>query len=255
MPTELRLAAEADRTDAGAFLARVLSQDLAALVRLRCAGARLTLLSWLPYDVLVSRSVSAAPAEPGRPEVLTSEALRPHSRRGATEQRDAVVLAASLLEQLDEARRTCSLAVSLPAGRELSWRGALPPATGWRVLDILPSGAVHTVVRAGVDTFRRVATSRAAATAAGEQLLAHDAVVVDDAEGASVGVPLRALHAAVRMNFLPTTDDLPPDGPATDPVRTEGGVAVSVRPGWLALHAPYGSSYVRRGPVLRLLPA
>jgi len=232
---ELRLTAEADRADAGAFLARVLSQDPAALVRLRAAGTRLTLLSWLPYDVLVSRTVAAAAPAP---------------------ERDAVVAAASLLEQLDEARRTRSLAVPVPAGRELSWRGALPPVTGWRVLDTLPPAAVHAVVRAGVDTFRRVATSRAAATAAGEQLLAYDAVVVDDDdEGAAVGVPLRALHAAVRMNFLPPPDDAPPARPASGPVLTEAGVAVSVRPGWLAVHAPYGSSYVRRGPVLRLLPA
>jgi len=162
-----------DRADAGAFLARVVRLDPAALVRLRRAGRSVQLWSWLPLDVLVTRRVA-----------------------GRLDPADQSVAAADLLARLDDD----PVAVTLPDSRDAQWRGALPASGGWQRLEAVPSADLLVLVRAGTDAFRAAAVS-ADPGRVGEALLDHESLTVSD-DGTTVAVPLRVLQALARMGFL-----------------------------------------------------
>lgn len=164
-----------DRADAGAFLDRVVRLDGSAVVRLRRAGPRVELWSWLPLEVLVTRRVS-----------------------GQLEPADRSVAAAELLAGLDSA----TAVLTLPPARDAQWRGALPGSGGWRQLDSVPSTDLLAIVRAGAAAFRAAAVS-ADPTRVGEALLDHESLTVSGA-GTTVAVPLRVLQALARMGFLRT---------------------------------------------------
>jgi hypothetical protein len=191
----------ADVGDLAAFCTRVLRLDPLGLVRLRQAEDRLTAYSRV-LDVLVSRTVHSG--QPGR--------------------LDRTLSAAELLATLEggaEARP-----------RDDEWRGTLPPATGWRRLDVVPVVAIHDAVRAGVAAFEAI-RGLPSASAAGESLLGHEALTVTGGDQRAV-LPLRVLHAAWRMGFL-----------GAEPAQAGTGCAVSVAGNWARLAAPHGSAYHR----------
>ena len=204
----------ADVGDAVAFLGRVVALDAGALVRLRGAGDRVTAYARLPFGVLVSRTVA-----------------------GSVEPVDATVAAAGLLVALDG---PAAGVVGLPPGRDVDWRVALPPATGWRRLDEVPGEVVRSLVRAGAATLRAVPAG--AAATAGESLLDHESLTVSG-DGRTVALPLRVLTAVVRMGFLGEPD------PAA---RGGDVVVVSTARGWVRLAAAYGSAYQHSAPGLGL---
>jgi len=203
----LAVADPADLADAGAFLARVVRLDAGALVRLRAGGRTglVALWSWLPLDVLATRMVA------GR---LAAE--------------DATVAAADLLDAV----RAGGSAVTLPARRDVEWRGALPSGRDPE-LERIPADVVRRLVAAGEDAFR----SASGAQAAGEALLDHETLRVS-AGGIDVVVPLRMLLGLARMGFLAEDD----------------AVRVGAGGGWLRLAGRYGTVYRRaeRGRALTL---
>jgi hypothetical protein len=229
----LRTQGPADAADAAVFLGRLTALDPAALVRLRDGGDRVTGYARLPFGVLVSRTVA-----------------------GAVEPADVTVGAAALLGVLDPTTREAG-EVALPARRDVEWRVALPPLSGWQRLDEVPGSVVRSLVRAGAETLRALPAE--AAASAGESLLDHEALTVSSAKR-TVAVPLRVLTALAKMGFLggwPSgpesgsseaagsrssgpvsggTGD-PPAGPGTDLV------VVSAAGGWVRLAAAYGSAY------------
>jgi hypothetical protein len=232
----LRLDRPAEGADLAAFLGRVAQLERSALVRLRTTGQSTTGYVRLPFGVLVSRSalVQEAPA-------------------------DVTVAAAALLAAL-EAAGPDGL-VGLPARRDADWRGQLPPAGGWQLLDTVPAAVVARLVHAGAEAVR----SAGAGGAASESLLDQETLTVAGG-GQTAGLPLRVLSAAWRMGFLgdvsaprpPVTDVEPPAAGGEGAAAPGPQVAVSVSGGWVRLAAPYGSAYhrVASGLVLRpRLPA
>ena len=198
----------ADVADLAAFCARVLRLDPHGLVRLRQAEDRLAAYSRV-LEVLVSRTVHSG--QPGR--------------------LDRTLSAAELLATLEGG------AEAQP--RDNEWRGTLPPATGWRRLDVVPVAAIHAAVRAGMATFEAV-RSRPDASAVGESLLEHEALTVTGGDQRAV-LPLRVLAAAWRMGFL-----------GAEPAQAGTGCAVSVAGSWARLAAPNGSAYHRTTPGIAL---
>ncbi|MFL6128447.1 MAG: hypothetical protein ACJ73E_05220 [Mycobacteriales bacterium] len=221
----LRTGGPQDGGDATAFLGRVTALDPAALVRLRDSDGRVTGYARLPFGVLVSRTVN-----------------------GSVRPADVTVPAADLLGAL-EPRQGRAGEVPLPASRDVEWRAALPPMSGWQRLEEVPGEVVRSLVRAGADALRAVPPG--VATSAGESLLDHEALTVS-AAGRTVAVPMRVLTALARMGFLGASAGGGGAGGGGAP--SADLVVVSAAGGWVRLAAAYGSAYHRRQPGLGLSP-
>ncbi|MDM4720407.1 hypothetical protein QTQ03_12780 [Micromonospora sp. WMMA1363] len=196
--------------DAGAFLARLVRLDRAALVRLRPAGVpgRTALWARLPWGALVVRTVAGA--DPG----------------------DVTVAAGELLAELTTDGR------ALPARRDAQWRWPLPPAASRRV-ETLPAAEVRRVAEAAAVALRDASTRGVAGRPVGERalrdaLLDHVPVVVtpDDPPGEPVEVSQRLVQGLVRMGFL---------GAGEAP----SGVQVRAVGRWVGLVGPYGATWLQ----------
>jgi len=163
------------RRDAGAFLARLLRLDPAAVVRLRPAEAGFV-DAWarLPFGVLVTRRLRAAVVQ------------------------DVTVRATEL---------TVALEVDgpLPPPTDAAWRWPLPPDAG-EPLEYLPAEEVRRVAAAAAATARTALSDGVAGRAVGSRrirdaLLDHVPIVVDSG-GERVEVPQRLVQALVKMGFL-----------------------------------------------------
>lgn len=224
---------EADSVaDAGAYLARLVRLDAAALVRLRPAGDD-TLALWarLPFEVMVTRRI-----------------------RSSFDQ-DATVRATDLLRALDG---------DLPARYDAQWRWPVPRDAG-RVVERLPVAEVRRLGTAAETTLRTAITSGVHGRAVGERvlrdaLLDHVAVVITD-DGARYEVPQRLVQAVIRMGFLGPTSG-PEAGPVSGPVSgpgsgstEEGDVDVRAAPGgWVGLAGPFGTGWYKTPTGLDLRP-
>lgn len=201
--------------DAGAFLARLVRLDRAAVVRLRpVPGAgRTALWARLPWGVLVVRTVTGE--APG----------------------DVTVAAAELLAELE------ADGGALPRRRDDRWRWPLPPVSS-RAVETLPAEELRRIADAAAGTLRAAATQGVGGRAVGQRalrdaLLDHVAVVVtpDDSPETRVEVPQRLVQGLVRMGFL---------GPGEVQVRLAGR--------WVGLVGPYGAAWSQKVADLTLQP-
>jgi hypothetical protein len=232
----------AGRSDAGAFLVRLLRLDPAAVVRLRPPrlhrdetadfaaepdaplasfaaepDARLAsfaeLWAVLPFGVAVCRAVAAV--EPG----------------------DITVSAAELLDHLTAGGRR-------PERRDEAWRWPLPSQPG-RAIEAIPATEIERVAKAASRTLRSVSEGGLGGRRLGERvvrdaLLDHVPIVVTTADGASqVEVPQRLVQAVVRMGFVMNRHQ---PGVAN---LTQGETLVTVRQAgqWIGLDCSYGSGW------------
>jgi hypothetical protein len=209
----------ASAPDAGAFLARLLRLDGAALVRIKpVAEGTVALWARLPWEVLVTRAV-----------------------RGSVD-RDATVRAADLLAGLGKATAVA------PPGHDSAWRWPLPPSGG-RVVERLPTAEVRRVATAAAGTVRSAETAGIDGRAVGsrvlrEALLDHVPIVVS-AEGERIEVPQRLVQAVTRMGFLGTAPD-----------AQEALVAVRVAGAWVGIAADFGTAwFLPASGGLKLRPA
>jgi hypothetical protein len=217
---------EADSVaDAGAYLARLVRLDAAALVRLRPAGdGTLGLWARLPFEVMVTRRI-----------------------RSSFEQ-DVTVRATDLLRALD------GDLPALTARYDAQWRWPVPPDAG-RVVERLPVAEVRRLGAAAETTLREAVTSGVRGRAVGERvlrdaLLDHVPVVVTTDDGARYEVPQRLVQAVIRMGFLG-----PATGPPAHPATGDGDVDVRAVPGgWVGLAGPFGTGWYKTSAGLDLRP-
>jgi len=208
---------EAGRADAGAFLARLVRLDPAALVRLRPLDAgRAEMWAMLPFGVLVMRTL------------------------GVPVDADATVEARALLDGVRDGFP------GPPRRRDEAWRWALPPSRG-RVVETVPAAEIVRVATAASSTLREAAGGGIGGRPVGERilrdaLLDHVPIVVTGPPGERVDVPQRLVQAIVRMGFLGRSD-------AT---LGEESIAVRVAGTWIGLAAPYGSAWYRPISPLRM---
>ena len=187
---------------------RAADLDPSSLARLRLTPASGSVFARLPFGVLVSRTVDAA----ARPEPL-----------------DRTVSATQALDWLEGTRP------DPPESRDVDWRGGVPPATGWRRIEVVPDHVVRGLVRSGATALQDAAAREGVPGAqpraeVADALLDSIVLTVSDDTGAEATVTLRTLSALTRMGFLPRG----------------GAAAVDVAGRWTRVAAGYGSVLVER---------
>ncbi|MFG2328699.1 hypothetical protein ACGFMM_03660 [Streptomyces sp. NPDC048604] len=209
----LHFADAREAADLAGFLQRLLRYDRAAAVRLQAGGGALAVFGRPPsFEVLAIRTAR-----------LVDEALA----------LDVTVSAGELLEGIEE---SAGKAVVPEAVTGPPWAGVLPPRGGWRSVEGVPPGAeLRAAVAAAVAEFRtrdealpEERRTRAERDRIGREIWSRTV--------AGTGLPLRAVHAAQSLGFLP--GDVP--------------VTVLAAGPWLRLRTPYGSVAVRAVPGLSL---
>lgn len=170
----LRFADPAERDDLGAFTARVVRLDSAARVRLRYHAAlgRVTAWAQTPFDVLATRSVTAAldPAD----VTLPASAL----------------LTALAVQQAEE--------VSVDGTGGL-WAAQLPPEEGWVWVEDVPAAELEALTDKGLE----LARDNAGPHGLPASLLEHTVLTASNPQvKGMVKVPMRALFALSGMGFL-----------------------------------------------------
>jgi hypothetical protein len=209
----------AHREDLITFVDRVLRLDESTVVRLKeRAGGQFVAWAATGFEVLASRVVGGRV----RPADLFAGA-------------DALARALPAMDR--------SGYVDPGFAMDSSWRGVLPPETGFVHLDDVPARAVLDLAQRGV----ALAKEHGSAHGPPASLLDQEVVAVSAGEE-SVGIPMRCVFALTAMGFLPQspgrTDAFAPESVAADEV-----VRVRVVPNWLRIDARFGSVYRRRDHV------
>ncbi|WP_199442404.1 hypothetical protein [Umezawaea beigongshangensis] len=212
---ELVLADAAERDDLGAFVARAVRLEASSVVRLRNResadhpGGLLDAWVATPFDTLATRTV-AGRVDPGDVTVAGNELL--------------TGLAVMRGERIDPG-----------APKDLMWRSALPPLSGWLPVDRLPTSVVSQLADEGVAVARENQGPHGTPPAS----LLDQTVLTVSGSGLDVKVPLRCLFALSGMGFLGSAQD--------EEVR------VTATDSWLRIDARFGAVVRRRHSMLPLL--
>ncbi|MEV3993013.1 hypothetical protein AB0J57_29310 [Streptomyces sp. NPDC049837] len=207
MTPPLHFADPREAADLAAFLARLIHYDRAAAVRLQAGGGALAVFGRpASFDVLAIRTAA----------LLDDAPL------------DVTVSAGQLLEGIEESAGKAMVPAPVTGP---PWAGVLPPRGGWQELPGLPDAAgLRGAIAAAVAEFRArdgelpaERRTRAERDRLGREIWSRTI--------GSTGLPLRAVHAAQSLGFLP-----PHDVP----------VALLTAGAWLRLRTPYGSIAVRK---------
>jgi hypothetical protein len=159
-----------ERSDLGAFVARVVRLDQTALIRLQGGGDTVTAWAATPFDVLATRTV-----------------------HGALEPADVTAPAAGLLTAL-----TVERAGTVDPGTGGLWHGELPPAEGWQPVDEVPAEELEGLTERGLS----VARENAGPLGPPASLLDQTVLTVSAGARPAVKVPLRCLFALSGMGFI-----------------------------------------------------
>ncbi|GHF35948.1 hypothetical protein GCM10010218_16740 [Streptomyces mashuensis] len=235
MTVRLRFADAGEAADLAAFLARLIHYDRAAVVRVQAGGEVLGVFGRPPsFEVLAVRT----------------------ARLAAPARLDATVSAGQLADALDAAVRGAEEpeAVLPPTVTGPPWAGVLPPRGGWERVEGLPDvDAMRGALAAAVAEFR----TRDEALPAQRRTRAerdHIGREIWSRTLGATGLPLRAVHAAQALGFLPATgarSELPaPRRTGTTALAPEPPVLFRAA-GWLRLRTTHGSVAVRTGGGLR----
>jgi len=214
----LALAGPDEAADLGGYLTRLLRFDKAAAVRVVASGAAVGVYGRPPFDVLTLRTLALAADESTS---RTTGAASPADL-------DVTVSAGDLLHAIAP---DGTLALPRPLAGATAWTGFLPPRTGWQPVGELPVAEVETAALAAIGEFKQRAETipdRERTRAAVDRVAAE---IWD--RPLSLGLPVRAAHAARAMGFL---------GPAQS-----AATAVRSAGRWLRLDAPYGTIVLRTG--------
>ncbi|SHK95016.1 hypothetical protein SAMN05443637_1156 [Pseudonocardia thermophila] len=166
--TALALAETADRTDLGAFVARVVRLDATATVRLRAVDGHVTAWATTPFDVLATRTVA-----------------------GTLEPPDVTAPASALLTALTVVRSEV-----VDPGPGTLWPAELPPESGWTLVDEVPAAEIERLTERGLEVAREHAGPHGLPTSLLDQV-----VLTVTGGDTTVKVPLRCLFALSGMGF------------------------------------------------------
>ncbi|MEE1753679.1 hypothetical protein [Streptomyces sp. SP18CS02] len=210
MTAPLHFADPREAAGLAAFLARLIHYDRAAAVRLQAGNGVLAVFGRPPsFEVLAVRTAGLMDDEP----------------------LDVTVSAGELLDGIEE---TVGKAIVPAPVTGPPWTGLLPPRGGWQEVAGLPDAAgLRSAVAAAVAEFRArdealpdELRTRAERERIGREIWSRTL--------GTTGLPLRAVHAAQSLGFLPAHESL-----RRLPV-------VLLRAGaWLRLRTPFGSVAVR----------
>jgi hypothetical protein len=206
--TGAELGAPASFLEIAPLVRRMVSLDPKALIRIRRKGPRLSGFVFTPFAVLAARSI--------------------HTE--AIDDVDATVGGAELLNWIDDFQ-----AAEPPRRRDVDWRWALPPDTGWRQLDAIPGQVLRGLVRSGALTLKEAADREGVPGAQPRAEVADallDSVVLTVTGEGRADITLRTVSALTRLGFL-----------ARD---SHASVAVAGR--WVRVAGNFGSVYAESAP-------
>lgn len=190
-----------------ALIARAVGLDVAALVRLRQLDENtVDVFVTTPFEVVASRRVEG------------------------TVSRDGAVVSANALHEALLLGDTEPGTLELGPARDPSWPGALPPATGFVLLDTLPV----EVVRELSDKGQQLARQFSGPLGPPASLLNQTVVTVTGPENQEVGIPMRMIFACTNLGLIP--------GFAA-PMDIPRHLRVSGLGRWVRVDAPFGSVY------------
>ncbi|MFF8604618.1 hypothetical protein ACF06X_01645 [Streptomyces sp. NPDC015346] len=210
MIAPLHFADAREAADLAAFLTRLIHYDRAAAVRLQAGGGALAVFGRPPsFEVLAVRTA----------RLVDDVRL------------DVTVSAGELLEGIEE---SAGKAVVPDTVTGPPWAGVLPPRGGWEPVEGVPGAReLRGAVAAAVAEFRsrdeelpQERRTRAERDRLGREIWSRTVAGTD--------LPLRAVHAAQSLGFLPPYD-IP--------------VALFASGPWLRLRTPYGSIALRTAPM------
>lgn len=209
------------RDDLATFVDRVLRLDDSSVIRLR-ARSHDVFVAWAAtgFDVLASRVVTGK--------------IKP----------DDISVGA---DQLAAGLRAIDGSGFVEPGFAIdsAWRTALPPDTGFSHLDDVPARAVLDLAQRGVELAREHSSSQGPPAS-----LLDSEVVRVEADGISVGVPMRCVFALTGLGFIPGARGTAHGDFDVDTLPTDEIVRVRVSPAWLRVDARFGSVYRRLEPLL-----
>lgn len=181
------------------LLQRAVALDPQALARVRRLDSnQVDVFVTTPFDVLASRRAEGDTT--GMPETFQAQSF------------------------LQGAKLTEALAV---------WPGALPPATGFQVLDVLPVGVVHQLADKGRDLARQFSGPLGP-----PKSLLDQTVIEVSGEAGTASISMRAIFTCTSLGLIP--------GLATHP-EIPRHLRVSTCGRWTRIDAPFGSVYANRG--------
>lgn len=126
--------------------------------------------------------------------------------------------------------------VDLPASADTKWRGTIPPASGWRLVEDIPAGALIDAVEAAGASLTDLEDH--ALNAAADSMLSQPVLTVDAPGEAPIELSLRILLCLTRMGFL--------SGERVEP----GNVArVAANGPWVIIATLQGAAYRRTGTI------
>ncbi|MDK8808299.1 hypothetical protein [Corynebacterium striatum] len=190
-----------------ALIARAVGLDVAALVRLRQLDENtVDVFVTTPFEVVASRRVEG------------------------TVSRDGAVVSANALHEALLLGDAEPGTLELGPARDPSWPGALPPATGFVLLDTPPV----EVVRELSDKGQQLARQFSGPLGPPASLLNQTVVTVTGPENQEVGIPMRMIFACTNLGLIP--------GFAA-PMDIPRHLRVSGLGRWVRVDAPFGSVY------------
>lgn len=187
-----------------ALLGRAIGLDASASARLRQRGEEIEVFVTTPFEMIASRRATGTVGRDG-----------------------AVVGAHDLLEALREERAE----IGVP--RDPNWPGALPPATGFTLVDTIPV----TVVRELADQGQALARQFSGPLGPPASLLNQIVLTVSNG-GQEAEIPMRMIFTCTALGLIP--------GFAA-PIEIPRHLRVSVSGRWVRVDAPFGSVYRSTG--------
>lgn len=182
------------------LIGRATDLDGSASVRFRELGDAVDVFVTTPFQVIASRRVTGTVSRDG-----------------------AVVSALELLDALRAGTPTIG-----PA-RDPNWPGALPPATGFRLLDDVPV----TVVRELADQGQALALQFSGPLGPPASLLDQTVLTVSGDDGVAE-IPMRMIFTCTSLGLIPGF---------SAPIEVPRHLRVSAVGRWVRVDAPFGSVY------------
>jgi hypothetical protein len=200
------------------FLARVTGIDASAMVRLRQLSDGsdgqppvVDVFATTPFEVVAARRLQGTV-----------------SRDGAVVGADTMLAA---LNATDFASATAEAPVELNLGRprDPSWPGALPPATGFKLIDNLPVDVARHLADEGQKLTRQFSGPMGP-----PQGLMNQTVITAESGETSVEIPMRMIFACINLGFIPNF---------AAPMDVPRHLRIAGLGRWVRLDAPFGSVY------------
>ena len=200
------------------FLARVTGIDASAMVRLRqlTDGADgnppvVDVFATTPFEVVAARRLQGTVSRDG-----------------------AVVGADAMLDALNgsnfaAASEQAPIELNLGRPRDPSWPGALPPASGFKLIDNLPVDIVRGLADEGQKLARQFSGPMGP-----PQSLMNQTVVTAESGEVSVEIPMRMIFACTNLGLIPSF---------AAPMNVPRHLRVSGLSRWVRIDAPFGSVY------------